>query len=186
MNGNRLGVLIEYQEDFMETKELDAIQNELQKTEVSLISQPRHRITWASIDLFVPVIQIMLSPDLVRAITSGLLSNAIYDSIRWTISSLYQKFHNNKAYKIQSGEIKESFANIHFVVGKNVMILPIDVEKDRFEYAVDKFFELSEHASNEEVRFVRITDDQMGLKVQTEDEIIFEEYQKQQEQQSKE
>ena len=83
-------------------------------------------------------------------------------------------------YKIQDGKIEKSPANIQFVIDNNRLILPVDVDKDKYEYAVDRFMEKAFASNPDERTFFYYSDDQQTILCKTESRIIKDEIEKRQ------
>ena len=102
-------------------------------------------MTCASIDFFVPIILFVTS----EAFLVGLASNAAWDVFTTITRFAYNKFHNQKVRKVYSDKTVEETPNIHFDIGNNRFVLPVDIDQEKYEYAVDKFYEYaSSHTPN--------------------------------------
>lgn len=84
-------------------------------------------------------------------------------------------FHHHSFYKIQGGKIEKSPAN-----NNNRLILPVDVDKDKYEYAVDRFMEKAFASNPDERTFFYYSDDQQTILCKTESRIIKDEIEKRQ------
>lgn len=180
MNDNEPDIVIVYYKNSFEASELAEIKNELAKHELQIVSHERSPYINASIDFFVPFVQILLSPDMISALYQGLLTNAAWDGIKTLLTYIFRKFRKKPVNKLQGGAITEGSANIHFVVGNNVLALPMNVDEEKFEYAVDKFMDASVTSNPTEVTYTFCADNGNIVFHKTEREIIQEEYEKQQ------
>ena len=93
---------------------------------------------------------------------------------------IWKRFHHHPFYKIQDGKIEKSPANIQFVIDNNRLILPVDVDKDKYEYAVDRFMEKAFASNPDERTFFYYSDDQQTILCKTESRIIKDEIEKRQ------
>ena len=75
-----IGIL--YFKNTFEQCELDEATTELEKYGLKLMAQERSPYINASIDFFVPFLQILVSPEIVAAFSQGLLTNATYEGIK--------------------------------------------------------------------------------------------------------
>lgn len=106
----------------------------------------------AGIEELFAQIQIILSPDFVNIIGTGLLTNGMYDAMKIFLQKIYFKMNQIRLTKMQSGkEIKEVLPAIHFNVGNMKVTLPLDIDNGKYEYFVDKLFEyLASNTSSKE------------------------------------
>lgn len=173
-----IGIL--YAKNTFEQCELDEATTELEKYGLKLIAHERSLNINASIDFFVPFLQVLVSPEIVSAFSQGLLNSATYDGIKALFKRIYRKFHAKSVSKIQNGNIIEESANIHFVVGNNHIVLPTDVDKEKFEYVVDRFMLAATQCMPIEPTYTFYSEKDDAVLSKTETEIIQEEYEKQQ------
>ncbi|MBD5160790.1 MAG: hypothetical protein HDT14_01965 [Oscillibacter sp.] len=178
MNADMPDIGIIYLKDSFNDSELETLVNELAAHNLRLAAKERSPYINASIDIFVPFLQIMLSPEMVAALSQGLLTNATYDAIKMLLAFVRKKFHHHPICIIQSGKVTEETANIHFVVGNNLLILPIDVDDKKYQYTVDRFLELSASTSPEKTIYSFYSEEKDQIIRKTEEEIIREEYEK--------
>lgn len=181
MNSDRPDIGIVYYKNSFEAFELAEIENEMAGYGIKLMAHERSPHINASIDFFVPFLQILISPDMVLALSRGLLTNAAYDGIKVLLKRIYSKFHNKPVLKIQGGSITEETANIHFVIGHNHLVLPVDIDRGKFEYVVDRFMDIAAAPALVEATYTFFSEKDDQILVKTENEIIREEYEKQQE-----
>lgn len=87
-----------------------------------------------------------------------------------------------KSYRINIKAVdnKQESTNIHFVVGNNHIVLPIDVDKEKFEYVVDQFMLATARCTPIEPTYTFYSEKDDAVLSKTETEIIQEEYEKQQ------
>lgn len=175
MNEREFAIGIIYSKGAFEVEELDDLKEELKIHRVSLLIHEKSSIINAALDFFVPAVEILLSPDIVTPLIQGVLPNAVWDAIKYTVNRLYQKFHNRPIAKIQGGKVTEETANIRFSIGNNHMILPVDIEREKYQYAVDKFIEFAAKAMPVESTYVWYSENDNTLCIKTERQIIEEE-----------
>ena len=180
MNIDRPDIGIVYCKNSFEVFELADIESEMTAHGLKLMAHERSPYINASIDFFVPFLQILISPDMVLALSQGLLTNAAYDGIKALLKRIYNKFHKKPVIKIQGGNITEEAANIHFVVGNNHLVLPVDIDTEKFEYVVDKFMSVAATSAPIETTYTFFSEKDNAVLSKTENEIIREEYEKQQ------
>ena len=178
MKSDKPDIGIVYYKNCFEGAELTELETEMAAYGLKLMPYERSSYICASIDFFVPFLQILLSPDMVKALSQGLLTNAVSDGIKVLLKRIYNKFHKKPAFKIQGGNISEESANIHFVVGNNHLVLPVDVDKEKFEYAVDKFMVAATDSAPTEITYIFFSEKDNTILSKTENAIIQEEYDK--------
>ena len=150
------------------------------KQSCSLQSPFKNRTRFKTTILNFPVLQILLAPETQTALCQGLASSACYDGIIYLCRLIWKRFHHHPFYKIQDGKIEKSPANIQFVIDNNRLILPVDVDKDKYEYAVDRFMEKAFASNPDERTFFYYSDDQQTILCKTESRIIKDEIEKRQ------
>ena len=178
MTTDRPDIAIVYCKNSLNREELISIENELAKCDMMLVANERSPYINASIDFFVPLVQILLSPDMVNAVCQGLLTNAAWDAIKAVLIHIFRKFRNKPVFKLQGENVTEEIPNIHFVIGNNVLALPMNVDEEKFKYAVDKFMDISASSTPEKVTYTFYSDEENAVMQKTEDDIIQEEYKK--------
>ena len=178
MSEEKSDIGIIYIKNTFEQCELDEATTELEKYGLKLIAHERSPYINASIDFFFPFLQILVSPEIVSAFSQGLLTNAMYEGIKALLKRIYRKFHEKPVSKIQGGKIIQESANIHFVVGNNHIVLPVDVDMDKFEYVVDQFMLVTTQHIPTKTTYTFYSDKDNVVLSKTEIEIIQEEYEK--------
>lgn len=172
MNVENPDIGIIYCKDSFTDSELKTLVNELMAHGLRLAAKERSPYINASIDFFIPFLQIILSPEMVSALSQGLLTSAAYDAIKILLVFIRKKFHNHPICKIQGGQVTEETANIHFVVGNNKLILPVDVDDKKYQYAVDKFMEFAANTRPEKTIYSFYSEERDQIVLKTEEEII--------------
>ena len=89
-----------------------------------------------------PQIEIFLSSNVVETIFLGLVTNAIWDGIKYLLSSIQKMIKEKPFVHIQNGKIDtDKKPNIHINIGKSHIVFPTDIDDNKFEYFIDKMFE---------------------------------------------
>ncbi len=172
-------VALVYIEKAFSGQEIDDLKKELSKNGISLITRERSSMINASLDIFVPVIEILLSPEILGSIALGILGNALYDLLKGTIVKIFSMCKKKKISKIQAHHIiTEQLPNVQLRIGGNSLIFPLQVDEEEFKYVVDRFFEISQHQVSDERSFTFLENGQLVTK--TESQIIQEEIEKNQ------
>ena len=167
MSQGKPDIGIVYIKNTFEPCELNEVTTELEEYGLKLMTHEKSPYINASIDFFVPFLQILVSPEIVSAFSQGLLNSATYDGIKALFKRIYRKFHAKSVSKIQNGNIIEESANIHFVVGNNHIVV------DRFMLAATQCMPI-------EPTYTFYSEKDDAVLSKTETEIIQEEYEKQQ------
>lgn len=180
MNEKRPDIIITCIKGCFRDPEIEKAESEMKTYDLKLkiYQDPEYRFCNASIDLFVPIMQILLSPEFLFALGQGIVTNAAYDGVKHLLNSVRKMFCKHNVYKIESNSIRTEEANIQFIIGDKHLILPVDVDDNKFEYAVDAFMAKAFEADNCEPTYVFYQDDNGELKEKTESEIIREEIEK--------
>ena len=133
---------LEYQKNAFETEELKELENGLSGCGISLKTHENTPKYIMGIEDLFPQIQIFLSSDIVQAICLGIVSDSLWDGIKLFFKSL-RKMVKKKPFTHISNEKVDINAtpNIHVNIGKSHVVLPMDIDDEKFEYFVDKMFE---------------------------------------------
>ena len=133
---------LEYLQNSFETEELKELEKCLADCGISLKTHentPKHIMGLE--DLF-PQIQIFLSSDIVQAICSVVIPGALWDGIKLFFKSLRKMVKKKPFTHISNGKVDTNATpNIHVNIGKSHIVLPMDIDDEKFEYFVDKMFE---------------------------------------------
>jgi len=134
-------IAIDYPEHAFEKEELEEIERTLQSINYSLITHSHERKVMASFEELSAYISIFISSDIIQAICLGLATNGVYDTLKKTITLVYNKLRIKKFARIQSGKIDTNATpNVHIIFGQAHVILPMTLDDDKFKYFVDKLF----------------------------------------------
>ena len=133
---------LEYQKNAFETEELKELENGLSDCGISLkthVNTPKYIM---GIEELFPQIQVFLSPDIVQTICLGIASGALWDGIKYFLSSLRKMVKKKPFTYVSNGKVDTNATpNIHVNIGKSHVVLPMDIDDKKFEYFVDKMFE---------------------------------------------
>lgn len=182
MNTTAPDVIIHCICDCFQKDEIEEIENSLvpYNLHLKIEQDSKPQFLNSPFEWFFPVLQILLAPETQTALCQGLASSACYDGIIYLCRLIWKRFHHHPFYKIQDGKIEKSPANIQFVIDNNRLILPVDVDKDKYEYAVDRFMEKAFASNPDERTFFYYSDDQQTILCKTESRIIKDEIEKRQ------
>lgn len=135
-------IVIDYLENAFTEEELNEMSELLNEYGFSVWGHPhRPRYIQGIEDLFAQI-TIVLPPDLLQQIVIGLATNGLYDCIKVFFSSLWRKIKAKKLSKIQSGKITENVnPTVHIQAGDLKVVLPTELEEEKFKYFVDRMFE---------------------------------------------
>lgn len=135
-------VLLDYVQNTFSSNDILELHNCLKPEGIILKEHVHKRQYIAGIEELFAQIQIILSPDFVNVISTGLLTNGMYDVMKIFLQKIYFKMNQIRLTKMQTGkEIKEVPPVIHFNVGNMKVTLPLDIDNGKYEYFVDKLFE---------------------------------------------
>lgn len=178
MSEKKPDIVMVYYEGSFEESELNLLEDAAAQYDMTILTHQRSPYVQASIDFFFPFLEIFLSPEIVGEICRNAVTNGTYDAIKLVLSQICKKFHKHPIYKVQRNGIKEETPNIQFRMGNNCLVLPIDVDDEKFQYVVDKFFEHSSQTMPDVVTYSIYCEEENSLVRKTENEIIAEEFEK--------
>ena len=158
-----------------EESELNLFTDTAAKYDLTVSVYPRSPYIQASIDFFFPFIEIFLSPEIVGEIYRNAVSSGTYDMIKFLLVHVRNKFHKRPIYKVQPKRVTEETPNIQFRVGNNSLVLPVDVDFEKFKYVVDQFMEHSSHETPDVVTYSIYCEEDDSIVRKTESDIIAEE-----------
>lgn len=93
------------------------------------------------IEDFFSQIQIICSKEVIFALVTGVFASGIYEALKIFLCKVYNKMKGRHVTKIQSGKVEEVQPKIHFIIGDVKVILPLDIDEEKYKYFVDKMFE---------------------------------------------
>ncbi len=164
-------VVLVYIEKAFSEQEIDDLKKRLSKNGISLITRERSFMINASLDIFAPVIEILLSPEILTSISVGILGSAIYDVLKGTIVKVFSMCKRKKISKVQPHhKITEQLPNVQLKIGSASLFFPLELEEEEFKYVVDSFFELSQNQLSDERSISFLDKDQLVTK--TENQLI--------------
>lgn len=172
---NKSCLSIVYEESSFDRNELQEIENDLNACGVELTARERGWRINASLDFFVPIVEFIFSPDFLIEMCENLAVSGVIQ----IISRLYKKFHHHPIKKIQSGQIVDVSPNVHFRIGNDALVLPVDAEYSKYVFAINKFTEIALKSRSTENTYVFFEEDSKRLIAKTERQIIDEECKRQ-------
>lgn len=175
---NKPNIVIIYDEGAFSEEEHGQFLQAFSNNVLSAQMLTRSPYVYASLDFFVPSVEILLSPEIVQAIYCNLAAAAIITSLKVMLKLIWKQFHKKPFYKVTNHKITESDPNIQFSVGKNIMVLPVDVDQEKYEYAVDRFFEIASKGEPCEPVYTYYIEAMNDVESKTENQIIAEEVRK--------
>ena len=126
----------------------------------------------AGIEELFAQVQILLSPDIVYAITTGILTNGMYDVLKQFLKRILTKMSSVRLTKLQGEkEAKEVPPTIHFNIGQTHVILPLGIDDTKYEYFVDKMFEYMGSQDVKKGGYCIWNDENEEVKIYTQSEI---------------
>lgn len=169
-----------YLEESITKDELSVLENNLKSCELVLLSREKRPQYIAGIEDFFPQIQVFLSPDVLQTICLGLATNAIYDGIKWFLLSLCRIVKEKPFVKISNGIIhKNEMPTIHFNLGQMHVVLPMDIDDEKFKYFVDKAFEAAKDQKKTSETFFVYSEESGEANQYTREEIAWQTYEDQ-------
>lgn len=92
---------------------------------------------WASLDIFAPVMRIITSPAFAEGVFAGLLSAMMWDGIKAAVRYIRDKFVTATHYTPSNSKHEP---NIQINIGPNRLVIPMSLENDLIEKAMDEFY----------------------------------------------
>ena len=175
MSEKKTDISIVFYKGSFEEPELNLLADTAAQYDLTISAYQRSPYVQASIDFFFPFIEIFLSPEIVGEIYRNAVSSGTYDMIKFLLVHVRNKFHKRPIYKVQSKGVTEETPNIQFRVGNNSLVLPVDVDFDKFKYVVDQFMERSSQETPDVVTYSIYCEEDDSLVRKTENDIIAEE-----------
>ncbi|WP_407384610.1 hypothetical protein [Ruminococcus sp.] len=176
---NQIIIDLVYNRDSLSDEEITVLEQELADKGIVLLSRQRSQMTCASCDFFVPFIEFVTSPDFIVGITSGIVASIAWDSIKAFAVFLHHKYHDKKIKKIYPNKTVEEVPNIQMGFGDARFVLPMEVEQEKYEYAVDKFFEYASSHTPDKTTYVWYNEKDGSLITKSEEQTLKDGYKKQ-------
>jgi len=146
---------LEYQQNAFGTEELKELENGLSDCGVSLKTHANTLKYIMGIEDLFPQIQIFLSSDIVQTICLGVASSALWEGIKFFLKSLRNMVKKKPFTHVSNGKVDTNATpNIHVNIGKSHVVLPMDIDDEKFEYFVDKMFETMSQDTITEEKYV--------------------------------
>lgn len=134
-------ILIDYLQDILKIEDLKDLEDGLSQEDILLDARSHKPQYMNGLEEMFAQIQIFCSSELVFAIGTGILGSGIYDVLKVFLRKIYNKLKNVFVTKIQSDKMEEIQPTIHFIIGDVKVILPLDIDNEKYEYFIDKLFE---------------------------------------------
>ena len=168
---------IEYLKNALATNEITELERDLNRYGIKLQTHSNDpRFIMGIEDLF-PQIQIFLSPDIVQTICLGIASGALWDGIKFLFNSLRKIVKNKPSVHVSNGKLDtETTPNMHVNIGKNHIVLPTDIDDEKFEYFVDKMFESINQDTITEEKYVFYNAEKQTLEYYSKHEVAMKSY----------
>ncbi len=178
---------IDYLENSFTKEELHLIEDTLKEGSIKLLTRSHTPKHIAGVEEFFPQIMMLLSPDIVSLICQGLLTNALYDALKSSVIHIYSSIKKKPLTRIQNGKIEtDVIPNVHLKIGKSSMILPINLDEEKFKYCVDKMFEAINRDVVEHSHYLKYYEGKKEFECFTKSQIIGQAYSEWEQKQSKE
>ena len=133
-------ICIDYIADAFSSAEIEIMRETLSSENIKLATKSHMPQCIMGIDQLLAQISIYLPPDIVTLLCQTIITRGTYDCIKALIVKIFQIIKNKHFSKIKNGKILEdSIPNVHLVVGNNSIILPVNLDQEKFEYALDTF-----------------------------------------------
>ncbi len=130
--------------------ELSEYNRELEAAGLSFSACEDQTTGWACLDVFVPLLKVFLSHDLVRELSTDILSAMIWDSVKAVIKRICKSVADKKPRRLTGGRIEDIKEPIHIIVGNISVVLPAGSNDEVIQHTVDKAFEyLLKETSNQ-------------------------------------
>ncbi len=166
-------LIITYQKGIFNNADIKELECSLENAEIKLIAYEHPPRIINGIEELIPLIMFGLSPDIANAIMLGVATNFVYDAVKQFLMAVYQKLTYKKLFKMSNGKIKENNKNpIQFIIGKNRVILPTDIDEEKYKYFVDNFFEMIDKDKFQEEYFCYYNEKSCTFMYYTEEEVI--------------
>lgn len=136
-------IYIDYLQNAFTSSEIENMEETLSAENLILSTKshmPQHIL---GIEELFAQISIYLPPDIVMLLCQTVITRGTYDCLKALITKVY-KFIRNKPFTARKNGVivENSIPNVHLVVGDNKIILPMALEQEKFEYALDTFKEV--------------------------------------------
>lgn len=133
---------LEYQQNALGTEELKKLENGLNECGISLKTYANTPKCIMGIESLFPQIQIFLSSDIIQAICLGVVSSAVWEGIKFFLKSLRNMIKKKPLTRVSNDKVDTNVtSNIYLNIGKSHVVIPMDIDDEKFEYFVDKMFE---------------------------------------------
>ncbi len=178
-------VKIDYQENFLDTTDLKKIEEILNEKELSLDARSHPGRIIGGIEDFFPEISVLFSPEVVNLMVS-ITGAFLYDIAKMVCKSIYNSLKKKPHYRMEPGKIKgqpviqESKPVVYIIFGQLRAILPNELDNDKFNSVLDKFFENINATTVTQKKYIKYFKKSSELKIVTDEEFIKEIYKEKQ------
>jgi hypothetical protein len=171
MRNFQSSISIDYLEGSFSESELNELKEILESSQFSLTTSSHEPINIGGIEELFPQIKMLVSPDIVNAIILGLVTSGAYDTLKTTLMFIYHKIRAKQFWKISPSKKMKSIPTVHFIMDSTHVILPMELDNEKFEYFVDSFFESLDKKELSTCRYIRYAEDTRELEYLSESQM---------------
>lgn len=148
-------IVIDYLENAFTEEELENLSGLLSECNLSIWGHPHRPMHINGIEDLFAQITVFLPPDLLYQIVIGFVTNGCYDCVKAFFVNLWRIIKTKALTKIQGGRIIENVSpTVHVQAGDMKIVIPTDLEEDKFKYFVDRMFECINPETIKEDKYV--------------------------------
>lgn len=166
-------IFIDYLRNAFTSTEIEEMKKTLSTEKLQLATKshmPQHIL---GIEELFAQISIFLPPDIVMMLCQTIITRGTYDCLKALIMQVYKYIKNKPFSRIKNSEIIEGdIPNVHLIVGNNKIILPMNLEQDKFEYALDTFKDVVNSKSVETRHFSKFNEEKGCFECYEESELV--------------
>lgn len=135
-------VVIDYLENAFTEEELENLSGLLNECNLSIWGHSHKPRQINGIEELFAQITVSLPPDLLYQLAIGFVTNGGYDCVKTFFVHFWRIIKTKTLTKIQGGRITENVSpTVHVQAGKMKIVIPTDLEEEKFKYFVDRMFE---------------------------------------------
>lgn len=138
---NKKVILIDALEGVLTLEDIKGLEECVAKDDIQLLVYSHSPIYMNGIEELYAQIEIVCSQELLTAVLTGVVGSGIYDVLKTLLCKLHGKMKGRYVTKVQKNKKEEIQPKMHFVVGDIKVVLPLDVDDEKYKYFVDKMFE---------------------------------------------
>lgn len=169
---NPPNVVMIFNNDVVDEKEYYEIVSEVLTQDSTVQVLHQNRLSWASLDIFVPNIEVILSPENLQGLYYNLLSDVLSAAIITAVSVIWNHFHKKATAKKNAVGIEEVNPNIQLIAGNHRLILPVNIDLEKYQYAVNQFIMTEASKQSEELCVSYYIEEIHDIETRTEQQII--------------